>query len=142
MGMAVGNVDALRALARIKSNVDSGIFRPLQEAAVQALSVGPEWLASRNDVYQERFGIIAEALRAMGLEVSPPRATLYLWVQAPSDWESEAFARALLKETGVAVASGTFFGPAGEGYVRVSITAPTSRVQEAAARLRSFAFHR
>lgn len=142
MGMAVGNADALRALARIKSNVDSGIFRPLQEAAVEALAVGPEWLASRNEVYQARFEIIAEALRAIALDVSCPCATLYLWARVPPDWQSEAFARALLEETGVAVASGTFFGPAGEGYVRVSITAPTPRVQEAARRLRNFTFRR
>jgi len=140
VGMAVGNGDALAALALVKSNMDSGIFRPLQEAAVRALSVAPEWLAGRNEIYRERLDIIAEGLSAAGIEAMRPRATLYAWVRAPDGWaSSEEFARALLERAGVAVAPGSFFGPAGARYVRVSATAPTERIREAMERLRRFA---
>lgn len=140
VGMAVGNSDALAALAQVKSNVDSGIFRPLQEAAVRALSIAPEWLSARNEVYWERLEIVSEGLRAAGIEAVRPRATLYAWVRAPDGWaSSERFVLALLDQAGVAVAPGSFFGPAGEGYVRISATAPTERVREAMERLGRFA---
>jgi LL-diaminopimelate aminotransferase len=139
VGMAVGNASALAALAQVKSNVDSGLFRPLQEAAIRALSVAPAWLTARNDVYRERLETIVEALRATGMEASRPRATLYAWARLPPGWTSETFARTLLERTGVSVAPGSFFGPGGEGYVRVSATAPTARIREAAVRLRQFA---
>ncbi len=135
VGMAVGNAAALSALAQVKSNVDSGIFRPLQEAAIRALSADPAWIAARNEIYRERMEVILEALRAVGMEAARPRATLYAWARVPSGWESEPFALALLEQTGVAFAPGPFFGPSGEGYVRISVTAPTERVQEAMVRL-------
>jgi LL-diaminopimelate aminotransferase len=144
IGMAVGNAEALAALAWVKSNVDSGIFRPLQEAAVRALAADPEWLAARNAIYAERIDVILEALDAVGMEAVRPRATLYVWARVPEPvegrqgWSSEPFAQALLEQTGVAVAPGPFFGPAGEGYVRLAVVAPTERVREAMARLRRF----
>ncbi len=132
VGMAVGNADALASLAQVKSNVDSGLFRPLQEAAIRALSASPEWLSARNEVYRERLEIILERLNAVGMEASRPRATLYAWARVPSGWaSSEKFALALLEQTGVAVAPGSLFGHAGEGCVRLSATAPTERIREA-----------
>lgn len=146
VGMAVGNARALRALAQVKSNVDSGIFRPLQEAAIVALSTDPGWVDDRNRVYEERLELLAEGLRSIGLEASRPQATLYLWTRVPggatedawAGWTSESFALTLLEETGIAVAPGSFFGPGGEGFVRVSATAPTAQIQEATRRLRAF----
>jgi LL-diaminopimelate aminotransferase len=139
VGMAVGNAEAVGALARVKTNIDSGIFRPLQEAAITALSIAPEWLAARNEIYRERIAIVAETLEGIGMAFSRPRATLYVWVRVPQGWESERFALSLLEETGVSLSPGPFFGPAGEGYVRISVTAPTERVREAMERLRRFA---
>jgi len=136
VGMAVGNSDALASLAQVKSNVDSGLFRPLQEAAIRALSADREWLSARNNVYRERLEIILAGLEAAGMEAARPRATLYVWAQVPSGWTSEKFALTLLERTGVAVVPGSFFGSAGEGYARVSVTAPTARVREAMERLR------
>ncbi len=137
MGMAVGNAEVLALLARIKSNVDSGIFRPLQEAAVRALSVNPETIPARNAIYRERLVILLEGLKAIGIGAPLPQATLYIWAEVPSGWTSEAFALSLLDETGISVAPGSFFGPAGEGYIRVSVTAPTEQVREAKDRLQS-----
>jgi LL-diaminopimelate aminotransferase len=138
VGMAVGNAEALSSLARVKTNMDSGVFFPIQEAAVRALSVDPAWVGALNEVYRERMEIIADALNDIGMPFSRPRATLYLWAQVPPGWSSEKFALALLEGTGVSLSPGTFFGPAGEGYVRISVTAPTDRVQEAMERLRRF----
>jgi LL-diaminopimelate aminotransferase len=142
VGMTVGNAEALSALARVKSNVDSGIFRPLQDATVRALAADPEWLMARNVAYEERVDVILEALAEVGMAAVRPRATLYVWARVPTGWESETFAQALLEQAGVAIAPGPFFGPAGEGYVRFSITAPTERVREAMARLRQFVTER
>jgi len=139
VGMAVGNAEALALLARVKSNVDSGIFRPLQEAAVCALSATPESISARNAIYRERMELVVEGLKAIGIDASLPRATLYLWAKIPSSWTSEAFALSLLNETGISIAPGSFFGPAGEGYIRVSVTASTEKVQEASKRLQSCA---
>jgi len=137
IGMVVGNAEALSLLARLKSNVDSGIFRPLQEAAVRALSASPEVIASRNAIYHERMKLVIDGLKTIGIEASIPKATLYIWAPVPSGWTSEAFALALLDETGVSVAPGSFFGPSGEGYIRVSVTAPTEQVREAKDRLQN-----
>jgi LL-diaminopimelate aminotransferase len=140
VGVAVGNADALAALAQVQSNFSSGMFHSLQEAAVQSLSVAPEWFSARNESYRERLEIIVQGLNAAGIEASLPRATLYAWVRVPSGWaSSEEFACALLEQAGVSVAPGSFFGPAGEGYVRISATAPTERVREAMERLGQFA---
>ncbi|MCP4541790.1 MAG: aminotransferase class I/II-fold pyridoxal phosphate-dependent enzyme [Chloroflexi bacterium] len=140
VGMAVGNVDALASLAQLKSNLNSGIFRPLQEAGARALSVAPEWFSTRNEVYRERLGLIVDGLNAAGMGVPCPRATLYVWTRIPSGWaSSEEFALALLEQAGVSVAPGSFFGPAGEGYVRIAATAPTEQVRKAMERLCRFA---
>ncbi|MGC9346669.1 MAG: aminotransferase class I/II-fold pyridoxal phosphate-dependent enzyme, partial [Anaerolineae bacterium] len=136
LGMAVGNVDALAALAQVKSNVDSGIFHSLQDAAVEALSVESAWIADRNAIYLERLRLIVEGLLTLGIEATLPKAALYVWAPIPAGESSESFARRCLQQAGVAVAPGPFFGPAGEGYIRVSATAPTDRIREAMDRLR------
>jgi LL-diaminopimelate aminotransferase len=83
--------------------------------------------------------IILEGLDDVGMGTVRPRATLYAWAPVLPGWgSSEEFALALLEQTGVSVAPGSFFGPSGEGYVRVSVTAPTPRVREAMQRFRHF----
>ncbi len=135
MGMAVGNKEVLSALAQVKSNVDSGMFHPMQEAAIQALAMNDGWVARRNAIYRERLQILVEGLREVGLSASLPRAALYLWVPLPEDEDAAALAQRWLDGAGVAVAPGTFFGPSGSGYIRVSATAPTERIEEAVRRL-------
>jgi LL-diaminopimelate aminotransferase len=122
------------------------MFRPLQEAAIEALSTDPDWIAERNQVYRERLELLVEGLRGIGLDASLPQATLYLWTRIPRmgegearpAWTSERLARILLEKTGIAVAPGSFFGPAGEGFVRVSATASTPQIREAVRRLEAF----
>jgi LL-diaminopimelate aminotransferase len=138
IGMAVGNRQALAALAQVKSNIDSGIFRPLQEAAVEALKTDEGWVLERNQIYQGRRDLMAAGLAGAGLEPTHPRATLYLWARVPDGSNSENWALELLHSTGVAVAPGSFFGPGGEGFVRLSVGTPSEQIRSAMERLEQF----
>jgi LL-diaminopimelate aminotransferase len=89
----------------------------------------------RNATYQRRRDLLIEGLRAAGLPTSTPRASLYLWVPIPDPWTSVEFAGLLLEKGYVSLTPGTVFGAQGEGYLRLSITAPEERIQEALTRL-------
>lgn len=136
LGMMVGHAETCEGLTRLKSNLDTGVFRPLQIAGIRALALPEEWVAERNAIYQARRDVMLAALRAAGLEVATPEAGLYLWPRVPAGQTAAAFALRLLDETSVAVTPGTNFGSGGEGYLRVTLTAPDARIAEAAARLR------
>ncbi len=136
VGMAVGNSDVLASLSRVKSNVDSGQFLPVQEAAARALAIPQEWIEARNQIYKERMQTAIAGLASLGFSVTPPSATLYIWTRIPEGWDSEGFATVLLEKAGVAVAPGSFFGEQGEGYIRISLTSPEPRIAEAVDRIR------
>jgi LL-diaminopimelate aminotransferase len=136
IGMAVGNPIAVEALGRTKTNIDSGIFLAIQEAAVAALTGDQSWLEERNAIYQERRDIIVHTLDEMGLKVARPQASLYVWPRVPAGYTSTGLATRLLDEAGVSVTPGITFGDHGEGYLRFSIGTPTDRVREAMERVR------
>jgi LL-diaminopimelate aminotransferase len=138
LGMAVGNPEALNSLAQVSFNTSMGIFGPSQAAAIEALTGDQSWMVERNQIYQERRDIIVDGLRALGLELEVPKATLYIWAKLPPGHEdSLKFSKWVLNETGVWLTSGIFFGPAGEGYVRATITLPTDDLREAMERLQA-----
>lgn len=137
LGMMVGNALVCEGLTRLKSNIDTGVFRPLQVAAVRALELPEQWLSERNAIYQRRRDVLVSALRELGMRVDVPEAGLYLWPQAPAGETSSAFAMRMLSEAAVAITPGTNFGSQGEGYLRITLTAPDERIAEAAARLRA-----
>ncbi|MCB0252679.1 MAG: aminotransferase class I/II-fold pyridoxal phosphate-dependent enzyme [Anaerolineae bacterium] len=137
VGMAVGNSVAVKALLQAKSNIDSGIFRPLQDAATAALNGDSEWMQARNDMYQHRRDLVLETVRDMGLEADTPRASLYVWARVPEGYTSKGFADKILLETGVSITPGDAYGPSGAGYVRISIGQETGKLQEALARMRT-----
>jgi LL-diaminopimelate aminotransferase len=136
VGMAVGNAMAVEALARTKTNIDSGIFRPIQDAAVLALSGDQSWLQERNDIYRERRDLILAALADLGVHAAKPVASLYIWASTPVGYSSQEFAARLLEEAGVSITPGTAFGPGGEGYVRISLGMSTERIREATDRMK------
>ena len=138
VGMAVGNPIAVEALGRIKSNIDSGIFLGIQEAAIAAMTGDQSWLEERNAVYQERRDIIVQALNEVGLAAEAPKASLYIWPKVSQGYTSAELATRLLEEIGVSMTPGTAFGEHGEGYLRVSLGTPTDRVREAMERVRQF----
>jgi LL-diaminopimelate aminotransferase len=140
LGMVVGNRMAIKALAQVKTNVDTGTFTAIQEAAVVALTGDQTWLEDRNAIYQERRDIILEGLAAVGIKARKPLATLYIWAQVPEGYSSAEFAEKLLTEQGVSFAPGSAYGECGEGYLRISVGMATSRVREAMERLKKFKF--
>ncbi len=135
LGMLVGNAEVVQALGQLKTNIDTGIFRPLQYAGIEALALPPEWIAERNLIYQRRRDVLVAACQRLGLQVETPKASLYLWPKIPPGQTSKEFAFSLLDRIGVFVTPGTNFGPEGEGYLRLSLTVPDDKLEEAIARL-------
>jgi LL-diaminopimelate aminotransferase len=136
VGMAVGNRTAIQALLQVKSNVDSGIFLPIQEAAVAALTEDQSWIAARNKEYERRRNMIYDLLvNHWGVRVAKPHAGLYLWPRVPEGYTSGELADKILTEIGVSVTAGTAFGLCGEGYLRISVGQTTDKIIEAIGRL-------
>jgi LL-diaminopimelate aminotransferase len=138
LGMAVGNPDLLKAMAFVSFNTSMGLFGPSQIAAIEALTADQAWILERNELYRQRRDIVVDGLRAIGLKLQRPRATLYIWAKLPPAFnDSLEFSKWVLDQTGVWITSGVFFGPAGEGYVRASITLPAEDLIEAMDRLQT-----
>ncbi len=137
IGMLVGNAQLVDAVGRLKSNIDSGIFRPIQYAAIEALHLPSSWLEERNAIYKRRRDVLVEGCNGLGLHARKPLAGLYVWARVPERFSSRSFAEWLFEETGVFVTPGVNFGQAGEGYVRFSITAPEERLTLALQRMQT-----
>jgi LL-diaminopimelate aminotransferase len=135
IGMAVGNAELIRGLFVIKSNVDSGVNQAIQQMGITALEGDQACIAENTATYQRRRDRLVEALRACGLRVQAPKASLYVWARVPEGFTSAEFAARLIDDIGVVVTPGPNFGKSGEGFVRLSITAPDERVEEGARRM-------
>lgn len=136
IGMAVGNHELVSGLAQVKSNVDSGIFQAVQEAAIEALRLGDEIVEPTRNIFQQRRDILVAGLRKIGLECEKPRATFYVWVAVPKGFTSAEFASKILEEAGVIATPGNGFGQAGEGYVRFTLCVDKERLREVTERIR------
>jgi LL-diaminopimelate aminotransferase len=137
VGMAVGNDRMVNALMRVKSNLDSGIPQAIQQMAITAALGSQDCIDDNNTVYKARRDRIVPVLRDLGLRISPPRASLYLWARLPDGTKSIDYAANLLDEAGVVVTPGIGYGAQGEGYVRMSLTTPDDQIDEALRRLRA-----
>lgn len=135
VGMVVGNAGIIDALRRVKSNLDSGIPQAIQHAAIEALTGPQDCVSEHNAIYQRRRDRLLQTLSQIGLKAKPPRASLYIWARVPDGYTSLEFATSLLEEAGVVVTPGTSYGKHGEGYIRLSLTTPDERLEEALARL-------
>jgi LL-diaminopimelate aminotransferase len=133
IGSVVGNAEIVAGIGKIKSNIDSGTFGAVQDAAIVALQSPKSVVDEIRKVYQHRIEILYKALRAKGLELEKPRATLYLWAWVGGS--SIEYAQKLLDRTGIVATPGLGFGQYGEGYIRFSITQPTHRIELAVERL-------
>jgi len=137
VGFAVGNAQAVGTLGKVKTNIDSGVFRAVQHAGVAALT-GPQGaVADRLRVYQGRRDRVTRALRAIGWRAPEIKATFYIWIPVPDGTPSAAFAATVLERTGIVITPGAGYGQQGEGYVRLSLTTPDHRLDEALDRLAS-----
>lgn len=140
VGMAVGNAELVNALTRVKTNMDSGIPQAIQAMAMAALDGPLDAIDEHNAIYTRRRDRTIAVLRELGLRVEPPKASLYVWARLPEGERSSAdFAGRLIDQTGVVVTPGMSYGQAGEGYIRISLTTPDDRLNEALDRLAKFA---
>jgi len=134
----VGNADAIATYWRLKSNVDSGLFDAVQLAGAAALQ--PELDAEvreMNAVYARRRDLVCDALRAAGVEVTPPKGTIYVWAPVPAGYDSAAaYCEHVLEEAAVVISPGGAYGASGEGFFRISLTTPDERLLEAVERIR------
>jgi LL-diaminopimelate aminotransferase len=135
----VGNAQALSTYWQLKTNVDSGMFEAVQLAGVAALSPDADAeVASMNELYRRRRDLVCEALAKIGVNVRPPHATIYVWAPVPEGFaDSAAYCEHVLERTGVVLTPGAAYGPAGEGWFRISLTTPDDRLLEAVERLGS-----
>lgn len=136
VGMAVGNSEIVGGLAQVKSNVDSGIFQAVQEAAIEALKQGDRLIEPSRKIFQERRDILVDGLHKAGFECEKPKATFYVWVSVPKGFRSADFTARLLDEAGVVTTPGNGFGAPGEGYVRFTLCVDKQRLREVTERIR------
>jgi LL-diaminopimelate aminotransferase len=137
VGWIAGHAEVVERYRQLKTNLDSGMFDALQHAGVAALTTAREFPAEMSEIYRRRRDLMIDALAAIGLPASPPKATPYIWVRVPSGYSSATLTELVLEEAGVVVSPGPSFGPSGEGFVRVSLTVPDDRLEEAARRIAS-----
>src|SRR3954465_7594750 len=133
----VGNAAAVDAYRTLKTNIDSGMFDAVQLAAVRALADGDEVPRRMSEVYARRRDLVCGALAEIGVDVTPPRGTIYVWAPVPEGHDSASYCELVLEESGVVVSPGSSYGPNGEGFFRISLTVPDERLTEAVERLRS-----
>jgi LL-diaminopimelate aminotransferase len=132
----LGNAAAIQTYWRLKTNVDSGLFEAIQMAGVAALAGPSEPMERMNETYTRRRDLVVGALREIGVEVTPPKGTIYVWAPVPEGHTSTSFAELVLEEAAVVVSPGSMYGPSGEGFFRISLTTPDDRISEAVERMR------
>jgi LL-diaminopimelate aminotransferase len=135
LGMAVGNQEVLAALGKIKSNIDSGAFDAIQLAGITALDSDQSCVKENCAILQERRDLLVGGLQKLGYDVDYPKATFYVWLAVPKGMTSMSFTTHLLEQAGIVTIPGMGLGAPGEGYVRLALTVPKERLQEALARL-------
>ncbi|HEX9694835.1 MAG TPA: LL-diaminopimelate aminotransferase [Actinomycetota bacterium] len=136
IGFVVGNAAAIEALGRVKTNIDSGIFNAVQRAGIAALEGPQNFLKDMIALYTTRRDLVVATFNDSGWSLPAPKGAVYVWIPVPDGQDSAGFATLLLDEAGVVVPPGRGYGEAGEGYIRISITTPDDRLEEALQRIR------
>lgn len=136
---AAGNVDAIKTLGTVKSNIDSGIFTAIQDAAIEAFTGPQDDVAEMSAIYQERRDVVMETLHAMGIEARVPKGTIFVWAKVPEGYSSADYCTKVLEEAHVIIAPGNSYGPDGEGYFRISLATDSARLKEALDRMKALA---
>jgi LL-diaminopimelate aminotransferase len=133
----VGNAETIGHYWRLKTNIDSGLFEAVQLAGIAALSPDTDGdKQEMNALYTRRRDLVVDALKAIGVDVTPPKGTIYIWAPVPAGFENAAaYCEHVLDEVGVAISPGGAYGPNGEGFFRISLTTPDDRLLEAVQRL-------
>ena len=122
IGYCLGNSRVVSMLKTLKSNMDYGMFLPIQAAAVEAITGDQSVVAETRAAYERRRDVLCDGLIAAGWQMDKPPGTMFVWAPVPEQYaDSESFVRDLLDKTGVLVTPGSAFGPSGEGYVRMAL---------------------
>ena len=132
----LGNAEAVQTYWRLKTNVDSGLFEAVQKAGIAALEGPAGPLERMNETYARRRDLVVSALAEIGVEVSAPKGTIYVWAPVPEGHTSTSFAELVLQEAAVVVSPGSMYGPSGEGFFSIALTTPDERIIEAVERMR------
>jgi LL-diaminopimelate aminotransferase len=140
LGFAVGNAEVLSGLGQIKSNIDSGAFNAIQWAGIVALESDQTCVAEMQNICRERRDVLIEGLRKAGLNPDVPKATFYVWCPVPKGYTSKEFSSLLLQKAGIVTTPGSGFGAPGEGYIRMALTVPKERIEEAVRRIQKLSF--
>ena len=137
IAFAAGNAQAIKAFGTVKSNIDSGAFTAVQDAAIEAMLGPQDDVAEMCALYQRRRDLVMDALGSIGLSARVPKGTIYVWAKIPDGYTSAQYAGELLDKVGVIVAPGNSYGPDGEGYIRISLATPDDRLVEALERIKT-----
>jgi LL-diaminopimelate aminotransferase len=136
IGFVTGNAEAIGRLAKIKANMDFGVFTAIQRAAMAALDGPQDYCAEVAATYRRRRDVFLEGMRKLGFELPTPRAGMYVWLPIPRGYANSIdFTADLLNRTGVVVSPGSGFGPSGEGHVRVALCDGEARIEDAVRRM-------
>ncbi|MFA6141738.1 MAG: LL-diaminopimelate aminotransferase [Candidatus Omnitrophota bacterium] len=136
IGFACGNRELIEGLAKVKSNIDSGVFFAIQRAGVAALDNYDRHIKSVIKIYEDRRDVLVDGLLALGWSVEKPKATFYVWTKVPARYTSATFAKALLDKCDIVATPGNGFGEHGEGFVRFAVTVDKKRIKEAVERIK------
>jgi LL-diaminopimelate aminotransferase len=137
LGWACGNPKLISALAKVKSNMDSGAFNAIQHAGIAALNMDQSYINKMRADYQERRDTLIDGLSKIGWDIDKPKAAFYVWAKVPSKYKgSMECAKDFLERADIVVTPGVGFGKYGEGYVRMALTIDTSRLKETVERLK------
>jgi len=135
VGMVLGNQELLTAIAKVKTNMDSGMFYGIQKGAIEALKCSDLWYVSLNSVYEKRRELIWKLATSLNCTFNKEYGGMFVWAKLPDYFTAEEFVEVLLKKYHIFIAPGHIFGSNGEGYVRFSLCAPTEDIEEAIARV-------
>ena len=136
IGWVAGAPQAIEAIKRLKTNIDSGIFDAVQRAGIAAIEGPQDYLEECVDRYRHRRDLLCDGLKSRGVEVEPPKGSIYVWVPVPEGHTSESYTTFLLDEADIVVAPGNGYGPSGQGFIRFSLTIDDERLEEGVERLR------
>ncbi|MGH2755024.1 MAG: LL-diaminopimelate aminotransferase [Actinomycetota bacterium] len=136
IGWVAGAPQAIEAIKRLKTNIDSGIFDAVQRAGIAAIEGSQDYLEECVDRYRHRRDLLCDGLKSMGVMVEPPKGSIYVWAPVPEGHTSESYTTFLLDEADIVVAPGNGYGPSGQGFIRFSLTIADERLEEGVERLR------
>ena len=141
IGICVGNAEIVGILRKLKSNIDYGMFLPIQKAAIAALTQDQSIVKETRETYQRRRNRIVAGAAAAGWHIASCKSTMFLWAQIPEGYgSSEEFALNLLKCSGMLVTPGSSFGAYGEGFVRIALVQSDEVIEQALQALKESRF--